>query len=96
MQSQNPIFDIVVAEFAERNIHYINLLSGIRPFIPELDEESYVKPDAKPLGWNYPTEVLDPIRAVHPNTTHKVVSVDDEPVTVVSKTEKSTSLDDSG
>lgn len=90
MQSQNPIFDIVVAEFAERNIHYINLLSGIRPFIPELDEESYVKPDAKPLGWNYP------IRAVHPNTTHKVVSVDDEPVTVVSKTEKSTSLDDSG
>jgi hypothetical protein len=60
MPSQTPIFDRLVAEFAENDKHYIDLVGGIKPVIGE--PVPVVKP-AAPLEKNVgdETQRIDPI-----------------------------------
>lgn len=79
MQSQTPIFDRLVADFAACNKNYIEMIGGIKPqpHIPDLDGLNYVKPGAEPLGWNVndTTQTMDAITDIRPNIHHKVISV---------------------
>lgn len=94
MKSPNPIFDQLVAEFAQRGIAYINIVGGIRPGL-KYDEGMYVKPAAGPFGMNVTdnTISMDAVKSLFLSKQNKVVCIlDDE--TVTSETEPDPLLDD--